>query len=87
VFQPQPGVVVRGHTEIRSALGELLSLAPTLTSTIEQVLEADGVALVVNAWTMTLTAAGGAEVHQTGRSADVLRRQADGTWRVLIDKP
>jgi len=87
VFEPQPGVIVRGHADIRAALCELLVLTPRLTSTILQVLEADDVALVVNEWALTGQAPDGTEVSQAGRSTDVLRRGADGTWRVIVDKP
>jgi uncharacterized protein (TIGR02246 family) len=87
VFEPRPGVVVRGHAEIRQALGELLAIGPTITSTVVQVLAADDVALVVNEWSMTGTAPDGTEVRQGGRSADVLRCQTDGRWLVVVDKP
>ena len=52
-----------------------------------QVLQADDVALVVNEWTMTGIAPDGSEIHRGGRSADVVRRQRDGTWLVVVDKP
>ena len=29
----------------------------------------------------------GSEVRQTGRTTDVLRRQEDGVWRLVIDNP
>jgi ketosteroid isomerase-like protein len=53
----------------------------------QQVLEAGDVALVVNDWTMAGTAPDGTPVVRDGRSADVLRRQPDGSWKVLIDRP
>lgn len=52
-----------------------------------QVLVAGDVALVQNDWSMTGTAPDGSTVTQGGRSADVVRLQADGNWRVLIDRP
>ena len=52
-----------------------------------QVLVAGDVALVQNDWSMTGTASDGSTVTQGGRSADVVRRGVDGTWRVLIDRP
>jgi uncharacterized protein (TIGR02246 family) len=87
VFEPRPGVVVEGREAIRQALGELLALKPAMVADTVEVLQADDVALVVNEWTMTGTAADGTEIRQGGRSADVVRRQPDGTWLVLVDKP
>ena len=44
--------------------------------------EADGVALLQSRWTVR-----GPEVKLSGRTADVLRRQPDGTWVYVIDSP
>jgi ketosteroid isomerase-like protein len=49
--------------------------------------EAGDVALVVNRWSLRGTEPDGAPVEMRGSSADVLRRQADGTWLVLVDDP
>jgi len=87
VFEPTPGVVVHGHDGIRAALRDLLTITPTITADTVQVLQAGDIALVVNEWSMTGTAPDGTDVVQRGRSADVVRRQADGSWLVVIDKP
>ena len=87
VFMPEPGVALNTPDEIRAALGAMLSLAPQMVVNPGQVLVAGDVALVQNEWSMTGTAPDGTKVTQGGRSADVVRRQADGTWRVLIDRP
>jgi uncharacterized protein (TIGR02246 family) len=87
VFEPQPGVVVHGHTAIRHALSELLAIGPTIRAETVEVLAAEDLALVVNDWTMTAAAPDGTDVRQGGRSADVVRRQSDGRWLVAVDKP
>lgn len=87
VFVPEPGVILTTQEEIRAALAAMLSLAPTMVVDPGEVLVAGDVALVQNDWSMTGTAPDGATVTHGGRSADVVRRQADGTWRVLIDRP
>jgi uncharacterized protein (TIGR02246 family) len=87
VFMPEPGVVLTTPEEIRTALGAMLSLEPTMVVNPGQVLLAGDVALIQNDWSMTGTAPDGTTVTQGGRSADVVRRGADGTWRVLIDRP
>ena len=88
VFEPQPGIVVQGHAAIRRGARPSCSpFGPTITAETVQVLRAGDIALVVNEWTMTGTAPDGAAVRQGGRSADVLRRQPDGRWLVVVDKP
>lgn len=87
VFVPEPGVAVAGHEAIRSALAFMLSLSPALESAVAEVHTADDIALVVVDWTMSGVAPDGTTVRKAGRSADVLRRQRDGTWRVLVDHP
>jgi uncharacterized protein (TIGR02246 family) len=85
-FVPEPGRCVAGMDEIRAALERFAALEPELSGEIESVRVAGGVALVVNRWSLRGRGPQG-PVEMDGRSADVLRRQSDGTWRVLIDDP
>jgi ketosteroid isomerase-like protein len=88
LFEPEPGVVAHGHGEIRLALGELARLRPRLDlKGRPAVLIAGEVALVSNDWSLSASLPDGSILRQHGVSADVLRRQNDGSWRVLIDQP
>jgi uncharacterized protein (TIGR02246 family) len=86
-FAFQPGEVVHGLDAIRSALAGFVALKPKLTGEIQKVLEADETALVINKWNLEGTQPDGTPITISGQSADVLRRRADGTWRLLIDDP
>jgi uncharacterized protein (TIGR02246 family) len=86
VFQT-PGGAVQGHDAIRSALQEFVALQPTIRGEIATVLEAGGTALLMNRWALEGTAPDGSPVRLGGVSADVMRRQPDGSWRVLVDNP
>jgi len=86
-FAPQPGAQVTGRDAIREALTQFIALRPSLTGKVEKVLEAGDVALVTNRWSLRGTAPDGAPLEMGGVSADVMRRQADGTWRILVDDP
>jgi uncharacterized protein (TIGR02246 family) len=86
-FAPTPAETVHGHAAIRSALAKFLGMKPTLTLTSRTVAEADGIALTTSRWTLTGTGEGGKPVTMTGQSAEVVRRQSDGTWRCVIDTP
>jgi uncharacterized protein (TIGR02246 family) len=86
-FVAEPGVVLKGHDAIREALEGFLTLSPTITGEIQGVVETGGVALVVNRWRLEGTAPDGSPIEMSGVSADVVRRQPDDSWRVLIDDP
>ena len=88
VFEPQIGVTLRGAAEILPALAELAALRPHIEYTGQpDVVVVDDIAIVSNAWSMKAELPDGSTLHEGGLSADVLRRQADGTWLVLIDQP
>jgi uncharacterized protein (TIGR02246 family) len=86
-FTPQPGQVVHGVEAIRKALDGFIALNPKLGGTVERVVQTDDVALVLNHWTLEGMTPAGEPVEMGGLSADVVRRQPDGTWLVLIDDP
>ena len=86
-FVLQPGQAVTGHAAIRHALSGFLALKPTITSTIMNIVQAEDVALVFSNWTLTGSNPDGTPMTMGGRSIDVLRRQADGAWLVVIDNP
>lgn len=87
VFMPEPGAVLRGHDAIRGALAQLLALRPRMQTEVEHALESGDIALVQVRWQLHGTAPDGSAIDQGGLSADVLRRHADGCYRVVIDRP
>jgi uncharacterized protein (TIGR02246 family) len=86
-FATQPGSLAPGATGISEALGGFISMKGKLDLEVTRVLEVDDLALVVGEWTFNGTSPGGEPVQLAARNADVLRRQADGTWRFVIDNP
>jgi ketosteroid isomerase-like protein len=54
---------------------------------VTRVLEVDDLALVVGEWSFSGTAPDGEPMTLAAKNADVLRRQADGSWRFVIDNP
>jgi uncharacterized protein (TIGR02246 family) len=86
-FAPRPGEKVQGLNEIRSALEQFTALEPRMRGEITKVIAADDVAVVHNRWRLDGRQPDGDPIEMGGHSADVLRRGADGSWRILIDDP
>lgn len=87
VLVPRPGERVTGLDAIRAALSGFFALEARMTSDIQNVLEADGVAVIFNRWTLEGAQPDGTPVRLEAMSADVVRRQPDGRWLLLIDDP
>jgi uncharacterized protein (TIGR02246 family) len=87
VFVAEPGQTLRDPVAIRHALGGMLSIRPTLVTTEETTLEIGDIALYHSAWTMTGKDPTDAEIQMSGRSSDVLCRQTDGRWLIVVDNP
>jgi uncharacterized protein (TIGR02246 family) len=86
-FAPQPGSLAHGPSGIRESLGAFIAMKGTLDLKVTRVLQASDLALVAGVWSFTGTGPDGALVTLKGHNADVLRRQADGSWRFVIDNP
>jgi ketosteroid isomerase-like protein len=72
-----------GSEEIREVLAGYLSTGASITMNESVAFEAGDLALVHWSWTMGFP--DGREA--VGATAEVLRRQPDGSWRFLIDNP
>jgi ketosteroid isomerase-like protein len=64
------------------------AMKPKFRIKVTGVQSADGnIALTQAKWSVNGTDADGKPVTMSGRSAEVVRRQADGTWLFVIDNP
>ena len=86
-FATQPGSLAHGLAGVREGLAGFIAMKGTLDLKVTRVLEASDLALVATVWSFTGTGPDGQPVKLAGRSADVLRRQADRSWRFVIDNP
>jgi uncharacterized protein (TIGR02246 family) len=86
-FATQPGSLAHGAPGVRDALAGFVSMNGKLELEVTRVLEVGDLALVVGVWSFDGTGPDGGQVRLEARNADVLRRQADGTWRFVIDNP
>ena len=86
-FAAQPGSLAHGLAGVRESLGAFIAMKGTLDLKVTRVLEAGELAFVAGVWSFTGTGSDGKPVTLTGRNGDVLRRQANGSWRFVIDNP
>ena len=86
-FATQPGSLAHGGPGIREALAGFVSMQGRLDLAVTRVLEVDDLALVTGVWSFEGTGHDGEPVRLSASNADVLRRQADGSWRFVIDNP
>jgi len=86
-FATQPGSLNHGLPGVREALVGFIAMKGKLDLKVTRVLEASDLALVTTVWSFTGTGPEGEPVKLATKSADVLRRQADGSWRLVIDNP
>jgi uncharacterized protein (TIGR02246 family) len=86
-FVPEPGSLAHGASGISESLNGFISMNGTLDLEVTRVLEVDDLALVIGVWSFEGTGPDGEPVRLAANNADVLRRQADGSWRFVIDNP
>lgn len=87
VLVPVPGRVVEGAPAIRAALEELLALKGRMTSENQYALVHGDVALLRARVRLVGTGPGGEPLEINNHTAEVVRRQPDGSWLYILDHP
>jgi uncharacterized protein (TIGR02246 family) len=86
-FATGPGKLAHGLGGICAALDGFIAMNGKLDLEVRRVLEVGDLALVIGEWSFAGTGSHGEPVKLAAKNADVLRRQADGSWRFVIDNP
>jgi uncharacterized protein (TIGR02246 family) len=86
-LMPAPGQVVTGRAAIGEALAGFLALKGRMTIETVRVIQSGDVALLHGAWILSGMGPDGSAIEMAGRNAEVVRRQADGSWMFAIDNP
>jgi len=93
LYEPNAVLVVAGHDvigreSIREALQNLLPRRGLMTlETRAVVVSQEGLAVLHGGWVIEPPTGMGAELATRGLSAEVVRKQQDGTWLFVIDNP
>ena len=86
-FVAEPGKPVTGAAGIREVLAGFLAMKPQMTIEVPIVIEAGDTALMHSHWTLKGTGPDGSPVEMDMQGTEIVRRQADGTWKFIIDNP
>lgn len=86
-FASEPGQLAQSPDSVRQCLRSFIDLKGKLDLKVKRVLQASDLALVTTEWSYSGTGPDGNPINMAAKSADVLRRQEDGTWRFVIDNP
>src|SRR5690242_19666022 len=76
---PQPGQTATGTAAIREAIRGFVAMKPRFSATAKPTVRAGDLALVGLAWKLQATGPDGKPVEMNGHSAEIVRRQPDGT--------
>jgi uncharacterized protein (TIGR02246 family) len=76
------GSVAKGLDAIRDIWAGLVAVGGQISMTTRYVVETGDTALLSNSWTFKVE-----DMSFSGVTAEVARRQADGSWLYLIDNP
>jgi len=82
---PQPGSVVHGTEQVRAGLQAFLALQGCVSLDTKLVVTVGDLASPPNTWSLTGTGPDGKPVTMGATTAEVVRWQADGIWRYVID--
>ena len=82
------GGIYTGPEQIRAVLEGMVAAKARLTMNVTKVLRGgDDVAVLYNDWRMTLSGPDGRTQESSGKAIEIVRRQADGSWKFVVDDP
>lgn len=83
----QPGEPVTDPDIARQGFEQFLAISPKFSYSGHEVIVQGDIAVHIAPWQMSGTDPEGKSVSADGLSVAVLRRQADGAWKMVIDNP
>lgn len=83
----EPGNPVSDAAIARQAFQQFSEMAPEFTYQGHEVIVEGDLAVHIAPWRMTAKGADGTDMSASGLSVAVLRRQSDGSWKMVIDNP
>jgi uncharacterized protein (TIGR02246 family) len=81
IIVPEPGKPVSGKAQFEEAIRAILSIKGKMEIKTVYCLQTGNIAVGRSEWNIT----DGNEVKVSAKGIEVMRQQADGTWKILID--
>ena len=83
------GRVARGTEELREVYRITFASKPTIKVDLGEIICAgeDDLALVIGRWEFTAQTPVGETKAWSGTYTDIVRKQPDGTWKLVLDNP
>lgn len=81
------GTPATGTAAIRQEIAGFMALKPKIVMHVKQAFNGGDVAVLYNDWQLTGVGPKGKRLKLSGRANEIVRRQADGTWKYVIDDP
>jgi uncharacterized protein (TIGR02246 family) len=86
-FVAPSGETIIGRDGIREVIARLIQAKTKFKSQVLKVVATDDLALLYTDFDVTTADASGKVVELRSRAIEVLRRQSDGTWKLIIGDP
>jgi len=79
---------VTGAVALRGTLSQVLAAQLRLQTNVTKIIRVgEDLAVLYNEWSGSMIGPDGQRTAQAGKATEVVRRQADGTWRFIVDDP
>jgi len=86
-FIGESGEIINGTEKIREKIKEYMDMNGNLESTVTRIIPAGSIVLAYSNWTFKASSPDGTLINLGGTAIDVLRKQSDNSWLVVIDNP
>ena len=81
IFVPEPGKPVSGNANFQEAIKSILAIKGKMEIKTVYCLQTGNIAVGRSEWSIT----DGDEVKISAKGIEVMKQQADGTWKIVID--
>ncbi len=86
-FIDESGENINGTEKIREKMKGYMNMNGKLESNVTKIISAGNVVLAYSDWTLKASGPDGTPLNLSGTAIDVLRKQSDNSWLVVIDNP
>lgn len=86
-FIDESGENINGAENIREKMKDYMNMNGKLESTVRKIIPAGNIVLAYSDWTFKASAPDGNPINLGGIAIDVLRKQSDNSWLIVIDNP